>query len=463
MRKFRVQTLLAAIIGLLTITSAVQAQQKKVLDQIVAVVNNHIILKSDVDSVLAQYLQSEQQSGKVTFHKSMWYQALESEVDKYVLLEKAKIDSVTVTDQEVDKALNQRIDQMEKQAGGKKALEDYFGKSIIELKSQWRDLYRQDAIVNKVRQNELSKIDISRAEVVDFYNSIPKDSLPTIPESVKLAQIVKIPPPDKDAEKAAYNLASELRDSIVVYHKDFEALAKRWSQGPSASYGGHIGLISVKDLVPEYAAAAAALQPGQISHVVKSSFGYHVIRLNKRVGDKIDTDQILIKIDKDRRDDQKAVKFLDQIRDSVLKYHKSFADMARKYSDDEATAPSGGELLNPQTGDQYLDLTKLDPSLYRIVLLLDKKGEISQPKPYTIQNPQQEKAYRIVQLKDRVKEHQANLQQDFELIKNYAMQQKKMKIMAKWMQGLRNQVYVEYMIPVPKSDQKMELSQQQSG
>lgn len=466
MRKLRVQTLLVAIIGLFTVTSIVQAQQKKVLDRIVAVVNNHIILKSDVDSVLAQYLQqSQQQSNQVHFSKKMWYSALESEIDKYVLLEKAKIDSVTVTDQEVDRALNQRIDQMEKQAGGKKALENYFGKSIVELKSQWRSLYRQDALVNKVRQDELKKIDISRAEVVNFYNSIPKDSLPTIPETVKLAQIVKIPPPDKDAEEAARKLAKELRDSIVVYHKSFSTMAERWSQGPSASRGGRIGLVSVKDLVPEYAAAAAALQPGQISHVVRSSFGYHIIRLNKRVGDKIDTDQILIKVDKDRRDDKQAITFLNQIRDSVLKYHKSFADMARKYSDDQATAPTGGILANPQTQNQYLELTNLQPSLYRIVLLLDKKGEISEPKPYTIQNPEQEKAYRIVQLKDRVKEHKANLQQDYDLIKNYALQQKQEKEMSKWMQNLRNQIYVEYLIPVPKNDNTLGLNQhkQQSG
>ncbi len=463
MRKFRVQTLIAAIIGLFTITSTVQAQQGKVLDQIVAIVNNHIILKSDVDSVLAQYMQQRQQGQQIQFHKSMWYQSLESEIDKYVLLEKAKIDSVTVTDQEVDKALNQRIDQMEKQAGGEKALENYFGKSIIELKSQWRELYRQDAIVNKVRQTELGKIDISRAEVINFYNSIPKDSLPDIPESVKLAQIVRIPPPDKDAKQAAYKLASELRDSIVVDHKNFEDLAKRWSQGPSAKYGGHIGLINVKDLVPEYAAAAAALQPGEISQVVKSPFGYHVIRLNKRVGDKIDTDQILIKIDSDRRDDQLSIDFLNQIRDSVITGGKSFSDMAKKYSDDQATAPTGGELMDPQTGNQYLALTKLDPSLYRIVLLLDKKGAISEPKPYTIQNPEEEKAYRIVQLKDRIKEHQANLQEDFDLIKNYALQEKQMKEMSKWMQSLRKQVYVEYKIPVPKHAKDLELSQNQSG
>ncbi len=460
MRITKIRFLFVVIFSLIVIAPTVQAQQKQVLDKIVALVNNHIILKSDVDSVLDQFLQRSQQ---VKFSKDLWYQALESEIDKYVLLEKAKLDSVTVTDEDVNRALDQRIQQMEQQAGGQEALEKYFGKSIIQLKSDWKELYREDAIVNKVRQTELNKITITRPEVINFFNSIPKDSLPAIPESVDLAQIVRIPPLDKNAQQAAFNLAKRLRDSIVVYHKSFSEIAKRWSDGPAASNGGHIGLINVKELVSSYSAAAAALQPGEISEVVKSPFGYHIIRLNRRIGNKIDTDNILIKIDSDKRDDSKAITFLKQIRDSVLTGGRSFAKMARKYSDDKATAPAGGQLVDPQTGSHYIPINKLDPSLYRIVLLLDKDGAISSPKPFTIKNPDEVKAYRIVQLKKRIKEHQANLDQDYDLIKQYALQQKQMKVMSKWMQDLRNQVYVEYKIPVPRKDQNRTLGKQQTG
>jgi len=421
----------------------------KVLDQIVAVVNNHIILKSDVDSVLAQYMMSAK---GVKFTPQLWYQALESEVDKLVLLEQAKIDSVTVTDDEVEKALNQRIKQLEKQIGSQKELESYFGKSIVELKAQWKGFYRQDAIVQKMRQSKLGSIKITRPEVLGYFNSIPPDSLPRIPESIDLSQIIRIPPPDSNAVQNAYRLAEELRDSIIVYHKNFEELAKRWSQGPSATSGGHIGLINVKDLVPEYAAAAAALKPGEISQVVRSPFGFHIIRLNKRVGDKIDTNHILIKVDESKRDDAKAIRFLKNLRDSVLVYHKLFADMARKYSQDQATAPAGGQLIDPQTGNYFIPLTGLDPALYRVVIMLNKAGEISPPKPYTINNPGPVKAYRIVRLNNHLDEHRANLAQDYDLIKSYALQNKKLRIMRQWLQQLRKQIFVEYLVPVPRNE-----------
>ncbi len=427
--------------------NTVLAQKVEVLDKIVAKVNNHIILKSDVDSVVSSYMQ---QMKNPQFSKALWYQALQSEVNKYVMLEKAKLDSVTVSDDDVNRQLNQRIKQMEAQAGGQQALENYFGKSIIEIKAQWRGLYRQEATIQKLRQTKEASIKITRPEVEDFFNSIPKDSIPTIPDEVKVAQIVRIAPPDANADSAAYHLAEELRDSIVVYHKSIEDLAKRWSDGPSGKYGGHIPLMSMKQLVPSYAAAAAALEPGQISQVVKSPFGYHVIRLNKRIGDKIDTNQILIKINSNKTDDKEAIKFLDSVRDSVLKFHKSFADMARKYSDDKATAAAGGLLSNPQTGEDMIPLKQLDPALYRIVLLLTKNGDISEPKPFTTSGNNPQKAFRIVQMQKRVEKHKANLKQDYNLIESFALQHKKQLVMNKWLKELKNEVYVEYKIPIPK-------------
>lgn len=427
--------------------SRAQSDSTKVLDRIVAQVNNHIILKSDIDSVVAQYMQ---QSNISDFTKDLWYEALESEINKYVVLAKAKIDSVTVTDEEVNRQLNQRIAQMEQQIGGKKALENYFGKSVVQLKADWRKLYRQEAIVSKERQQEMDNVTITRPEVADYFNSIPKDSIPTIPEEVQVAQIVRIPPPKADADSAAYHLAKELRDSIVVYGKSMEALAKRWSDDKnSAANGGHIGMVSINDLVPSYSAAAAALKPGEISHVVKSPFGYHIIRLNKRVGDKIDTNHILIAISDNKRDNKKAIDFLDQIRDSVLNKGKSFAEMARKYSQDDATAPNGGLLTNPQNGDNLIPLDKLDPALYRIVLLLDKPGDISEPKPYTTSGNNSKKAYRIVMLQKHVDEHKANLKQDYDLIKKAALRKKQSDAMHNWLMNLRAQVYVHYRIPVP--------------
>jgi len=441
---------------------ATRAQENsKVLDRIVAVVNDHIILKSEVDSRVAQYLQGAQQQGNsnVQFSKDLWYSALESVVDKYVLLEKAKIDSITVSDEQVNQAMDQRIDQLVQRAGSEEQLEKALGKSLIQIKADFREQFREDMIVQKIRQQKQNEITITRPEVQDYFDQIPQDSIPTVPERVSLSQIVAIPPPKKDAESSARQLAEQIRDSIMTGKKDFATMARKYSDGPSASNGGHIGLYNVKDLVPEYSAAASALQPGEISEVVKTKYGYHIIRLNKRVGDKVDTDQILIKIEDNQLDDQTAIDKLNAIRDSVLTDSVEFSDMARKYSDDKATANMGGKILAPQSGERLIPLNRLDPALYRIALLLENEGDISKPKSYTPQSNSSSKAYRIVRLDQRIPEHEANLDQDYDLIKRYALQQKQMKQMQKWISKLRDQVYVKFKIPVPTKAETLKQRQ----
>jgi peptidyl-prolyl cis-trans isomerase SurA len=425
----------------------------KTLDQIVAVVNDHIVLKSEVDQQVQQYMMQmqRQQNQKIPFGKDIWYSVLQNIVDRYVMLDKAKLDSVTVSDDMVDQQIDQRINSYIQQVGSEKALEDQLGKSIVQIKADLRDDYREQMIVQTFQQQKREEITITRPEVKDYFNSIPKDSLPTIPEEVSLSQIVAIPPATKDAREKAYKLAEQLRDSVVNHGKTIEEMAKKYSDGPSAPNGGKIPLISIDDLVPEYSAAATSLQPGEISQVVETSFGFHVIRLNKRVGDKIDTNHILIKIDENSYDDDAAINKLEQIKDSVLTNKDiTFAEMARKHSEDPNTAPEGGRILNPQNGDRLIALNQLDPALYRIVLLLDDEGDISEPKKFTLGNKDNSKrAYRIVRLDKHVPEHVANLKQDYQRIKNVALQEKQGRVMRELISNLRKDMYVEYKIPIP--------------
>jgi peptidyl-prolyl cis-trans isomerase SurA len=270
-----------------------------------------------------------------------------------------------------------------------------------------------------------------------------------VPERVGLAQIVAIPPPAKDAREEALNLAQQLRDSVTVHNKNFEDMARRWSDGPSSTQGGRLPLMPLNDLVAEYSAAAAALEPGEISQVVETSFGFHIIRLNKRVGKKIDTNHILISIDEDARDNDIAIQKLEAIRDSVLTGEFTFGEMARRHSEDKQTAPMGGKLFNPQTGERMIPLQSLDPSLYRIALLLTEEGQISEPKPFTPERAATKKAYRIVQLQERVPEHRANIKDDYDMIEQSALQQKQAQKMQAYLQKLRDEMYVEYKIPMP--------------
>lgn len=454
MNKFFVLALIAGITFLTHSPLAAQSQSgTESIDQIVAVVNDHVILKSEVDDRTRQYVyQMQQQSNQqIQFDKQMWYTVLQNMVNNYVLLDQAKVDSVTVSDTRVDQQINQQIERTVQQLGSEQALEERMGKSIIQIRADLREQYRQDLIVQKYQQQRRLEIQITRPEVEAFFNSIPKDSLPTIPEQVALSQIVAIPPPNENARKEAFQLAKQLRDSLVNHGKSIEALARKYSDGPSASKGGKIPMYPLDQLAPEYSAAAAALEPGEISEVVETDFGFHIIRLNKRQGEQIDTNHILISIDEDNYNNEAAIKKLNQIRDSLQTHEDaSFAEVARNKSEDPNTAPQGGRILNPQTGERLIPIEQLDPALYRIVLLLEE-GKISEPKPFTVGTGNNTKrAYRIVKMDNHIPEHTANLKDDYQAIKQRALQQKQYRLMQKWISELKENVYIEYKIPVPK-------------
>ncbi|NBC66031.1 MAG: hypothetical protein GVY07_10305, partial [Bacteroidetes bacterium] len=377
------------------------------------------------------------------------YSALQSMVDNYVLLQKAQIDSVVVSDEQVNRMMDQRIQQLTRQAGSEQALENAFGQSLVEIRAEFREQFRDQLTAQRVQQTKIQEISITRPEVVNFFSQIPENQIPIIPEQVAISQIVAIPPPLDDAREAAFQEALALRDSVTTGGKNFEEMAEKYSDGPTGPRGGLLPLMPLDDLVANYSAAASALEPGEISEVVETQFGFHVIRLNRRVGDEIETNHILIEIGEESLNEEAAINKLEALRDSVLNHGESFDDLARRHSEDEQTAPLGGKIYDQQTGARLIPLDQLDPALYRIVLLLDEEGQISEPKSYNPNNPNVNRAFRIVRLDRNVPEHRANLETDYDRIRQSALSQKQNRIMRQWIDELRNEVYVEFKIPVP--------------
>lgn len=420
-------------------------------DRIVAIVNDRIILKSDVDGEVLNFLrQTQLEGGGIEFSEELWYSALQSMVDNYVLLEKAKIDSVVVSDDLVDRNMDQRINQLIRQAGSERALEDAFGQSLLQIRADFREQFREQMIAQQVQQIKMNSISITRPEVEEFFNQIPEESIPIIPEQISLSQIVIIPPPLEDARSEARRRAEALRDSVTTYGRNFEEMARLYSEDVSAPRGGLLPMMPLDDLVATYSAAAAALQPGGISEVVETRFGFHVIRLNQRMGDNIETNHILIRVDENLIDEQLAIDKLNAIKDSVLVHGKSFADMARLHSEDEDSKAFGGRILNPRTGSRILQLDQLEPALYRIALLLDEVGQISEPRAYNPPRTDVNRAFRIVRLDRHIPEHVANLRDDYDQIREFALQQKIARVMSEWIDDLREEVYVEFMIELPE-------------
>lgn len=446
---------------LMPLLSQAQKSSNATIDKIVAIVNDHIILKSDVDQQVQQYIMQmqQQQDQQIPFGEDMWYAILQNMVDQNIMLDQAKRDSVTIPIQQVDQRINARINQYVQQLGSEEAFEKQFGKSIVQIRADMREDFREQMIVQRLQQQKHQEVQITRPEVREYFENIPKDSLPTIPEQVSVSQIVITPPPLQDAREQARGLAEQLRDSVLNHDKTIEELAKRHSNGPSASDGGKLPLMSLDELVSEYSAAAAALEPGQISEVVETSFGFHVIRLNRRVGDQIDTNHILISIDEESYNDQAAIDRLEELKDSIQTNEDvTFADVARQHSEDPNTGPLGGRLLNPQTGERMLAFEQLDPALYRIVLLLENEGDISEPKSFQLgDSNNSQRAFRIVRLDNHVEEHVANFEQDYNRIKAVALQQKQQRMIDSWLANLREDMYVEYKITVPDRYKNMSM------
>src|SRR5690625_3872702 len=187
------------------------------------------------------------------------------------------------------------------------------------------------------------------------------------------------------------------------------------------------------------------------SEVVETEFGFHVIRLDERSGDNIATSHILIEIDTEQVNESAAIEKLEALRDSVLNHNKSFDELARIYSEDEETRPFGGRISDPQTGRRLMAISQLDPAHYRIVLLLNEEGEISEPRQYTLSDRRNRRAYRIVRLDQHIPEHAAYLEDGFTHRSELARQHKIEQEMARWIDELRNEVYVEFMVPMPDS------------
>jgi peptidyl-prolyl cis-trans isomerase SurA len=429
----------------------ISAQSGQVADRIIAVVNDRIILKSEIDNQVSDYIRSAQsQNQSIPFSEALWYEVLESVIDEYVLLEKAKIDSITVSDDLVNREMNNRLMQLQQQLGSEQAVEEAFGRSMVQLRADFRDEFRDQMITNQVRLSKIQSVSITRPEVIEFFNKIPQDSLPTIPEQVSLSQIVVIPPPLADANENARKKAEAIRDSILNHDKSFEEMARLYSTGPAARNGGLLPMIQLGDLVAEYSAAASALEPGQISQVVRTAFGYHVIRLNRRVGDSIETNNIVIAIDENSLDEQFAIQKLEALRDSVINHGVRFSDLARRHSEDPITAPTGGRLIDPQTQQRLIPINRLDPALYRITLLLESIDDISEPRPFNTGGQLNNRAFRIVKLDNSVPEHVANIEQDFDRIESIALEQKRLNALENWMREIRNEIYVEYKISIPE-------------
>ena len=405
---------------------------QETLDRIVAVVDDEIILQSELNLQVAYLAAQRNIDPKDSKLQST---ILNRMIEDKLLYAQAALDSIIISDEEVNAALENQLNYFISQYGSQEKLEQVYGMSIDKIRRELRDEVRKSLMSNRVQQKHFSEIDVTRREVEEFYNTY-KDSLALIPEKFELAHIFINPQKGERLKAKAREFAESLLDSIKN-GADFAALAKKYSDDPgSAAKGGELGFVKRGVFFPEFEAAAFQLEDGELSEVVESPVGFHIIQMLERRGESIKTRHILVKVKSDDEADLRAIEQLNEIRDSLMQGEKSFAYFARKYSDDEETAKLGGKLGT-------FEVSQLDQTLRDRVYGMSI-GEISFPKRLELDNKSY--GYHIIKVVNRTPEHRATLEGDYEELKRLALYHKRQKLYTEWINELKNKIYWEVRI-----------------
>ena len=406
-----------------------------VVDEIIAKVDNYIILKSELENTYINYLANGNPATS-----DARCRILAQLISQKLMVAKAEIDSVIVTDEEVDGNLDRRMQMILSQYGGSaEQLEQYYGKTVEELQADLRDQVKEQLVVQRMQETITADIKITPSEVKKFFGKIAQDSLPYFSTEVEVAQIVKIPEVGEVQIDAARKKLSEIRRKVLAGEAEFEAMAKEFSQDPgSAKYGGNLGFAQRGMMAPEFEAAALKLKPGEISAPFTTQFGVHIVQLIERRGNEYNSRHILISAEPSAEDMEIGYEYLDSLRTVIIADSISFTKAAKEYSDDMYTAGSGGFFTDNNEGIR-VSSEELDPVIF---FALDSMqiGDISKPIKFRTDNGKQ--AIRILYYKSKVKPHQANLKDDWQKIQAAALNEKKNRAINKWFDGARDDVFI---------------------
>ena len=411
------------------------AQSQPVVDQVMAVLGSKIILKSDIEK---QYIQYMAQGG--TEMENIRCAIFDQLLLQKLLINQAEIDSVTVTDAQVEGELDRRMRFYIRQIGSEEKLEEYFHTTIRALKAEFRDLIREQLIVQTMQAKITRDVSASPNDVRLYFESIPKDSIPYIDSELEVAQIVKRPTVSQEEKKAVRERLSDFREKILAGEADFSVYAALYSQDPeSAKRGGELGFFERGSMVPEFESAAFNLKPGAISPIIETKFGFHILQLIERRGDQINVRHILLQPKTDEASISKSISFLDSLSKQINNGRISFEDAALRFSDDEETKNNGGVLINPENNTTKFAPDKMDKLLFFQVDSMELNRASA---PLAMTTPEGKTAYRIVLVKSRTKPHIANLKDDYQKIQEVALNEKQNKTLSDWVNKKQKTTYI---------------------
>jgi peptidyl-prolyl cis-trans isomerase SurA len=406
-----------------------------VIDKVVAVVGKNVVLLSDVET---QYQQMKAQ-GSAT--ESTKCEVFEDLLYQKLLLDQAQKDSIEVTEKEIDDNLDRRIRYFVSQVGSEQKLEEFYGKSISEIKEEFREVIARQMLSERMQGKLTGDVKVTPTEIRRFYNTIPKDSLPKINKQLILQQLVRYPPIDEKEKLEIKEKLKAYRDRIIKGEK-FSTLAVLYSEDPgSARKGGELGFVGRNDLVPEFAAVAFKLkEPDDVSRIVETEFGFHIIQMIEKRGEQMNLRHILLKPKIAPTDLLKAQKLTDSLRLAISIDSISFDQAVTRFSEDVETNKNNGLMMNPMTGNTFFEYDQLQPAM---AYALKDVSEHGMSKPFKTQDERARDVYKIVYIKEIIEPHTANMTQDYQLIQDICQAHKQQDIMTAWVLKKQQSTYIK--------------------
>lgn len=405
-------------------------------DRIVAVVGDEMILQSEVDE---QAMMTRLQYPEAKNDPSLKSGILETLVSRKILLAKARLDSIQVNEFEIEKSVDERMMFLRSRFNSIEEMEAAFSKPYAVIEKEIKDDIRDQQMINDLRRQKMLGVTVTFEEVEDFYKK-NRDRLPQVPETVQVSQVIMYPKVTEDARKKALAAIQDIERQLKG-GGDFAQLAREYSQDPgSASLGGDLGYSRRGEFVKNFEEVAFGLKEGEISGIVESRFGYHIIQLLDKDQDALHTRHILIVFDRSTLDAPAAKTKLEGIRKDIESGKADFAEMARQYSDDPVSAKYGGVIRNTETGETMFAVTALRDQLKNVVRSLKNVGDLSGV--IRVEPESGVPFYAIFQLNSRKPAHRLELSSDYARLERLAIEEKQNRLFQKWINELQKEVYV---------------------
>ena len=416
---------------------SVSAQENLVIDKVIAKVGGEYILYSEL--IESYKFQKERDP---SLPESAICGLLEQLIAQKILVNQAKLDSIEVGEEELESQLDYRINNILRMMNGdEERFKEHYGKSVLAVKDDFRDDLRQQILADKIQRSLINEVKITPIEVVEFFESIPTDSLPYLNSEVELGEIIYHPKVNPEEKEKARLQLEEVRRRIVEDGEDFAELAARYSQDGTAQNGGDLGWQKRGTFVTEFEAEAYGLDINEISPLVETEFGFHVIQLMERRGNTIRARHILIKPEITQEDLDLARNKLDSVRVMIQNDSLSFEQAVKIYSDKNSMSfNNNGRMVNQNNGSNYFETSELPFEIYFEIENLEV-GEITEPISY--ESAPGETSFRIVKMLSKTRPHRANLQQDYTKISEFAKESKKSIYYNEWMLDKLETTFIE--------------------